>query len=101
MIKSFAVNSASADDFIKKVTDSLSGRELGKIASINLSGQNVIITFNKLGKSEVTFSLDKTESGFKCAHKSEKIAFTHKALRGSIEEKFAKVLELNGAKVEL
>ena len=101
MIKSFSVQSGSANDFVKKVTDSLSGRELGKIASVSLSGEDVIITFSKLGKSEVIFSLNKNDNGFKCIHKSEKISFTHKAFRSDIEGKLSKVLELNGAKVEI
>lgn len=100
MIKSFSVQSESANDFVKKVTNSLSGRELGKIASVSLSGENVVITFSKLGKSEVIFSLNKNENGFQCIHKSEKISFTHKAFRSDIEGKLSKVLELNGAKVE-
>jgi hypothetical protein len=101
MIKSFSVSSGSANDFIQKVTDSLSGRELGKIASVTLSGENVIITFSKLGKSEVIFNLNKETNGFKCTHLSEKISFTHKAFRSDIEGKLSKVLELNGAKVEI
>jgi hypothetical protein len=100
MIKSFLVHSGSAYDFVKKVTDSLMGRELGKIASLSLSGENLIITFSKLGRSEVIFSLNKNENGFQCIHKSEKISFTHKAFRSDIEGKLSKVLELNGAKVE-
>jgi hypothetical protein len=100
VIKSFSVQSGSANDFVKKVTNSLSERELGKIASLSLSGEDVIITFSKLGKSEVIFSLNNDESGFKCIHKSEKISFAHKAFRSDIEEKLSKVLELNGAEVE-
>ncbi|APJ03459.1 hypothetical protein [Silvanigrella aquatica] len=97
MIKEFSVSASSANDFVKKVTDSLSTRELGKIASISLSGENVIICFSKLGKSEVIFTLKSTENGFQCIHKSEKISFTHKAFRSDIENKLSKVLESNGA----
>ncbi len=100
MIKSFSVQSESAIDFVKKVTDSLSGRELGKIASVSLFGEDLVITFSKLGKSEVIFNLNKNENGFHCIHKSEKISFTHKAFRSDIEGKLSKVLELYGAKVE-
>lgn len=100
MIKSFSVPSGSANDFVKKVADSLAERELGKIASVSLSGEDVVITFSKFGKSEVIFSLSShKDNGFKCIHKSEKISFTHKAFRSDIEEKLSKVLELNGAEV--
>ncbi|WP_186643603.1 hypothetical protein [Fluviispira vulneris] len=99
MIKSFAVESSSPADFIKKVTDSLAGRELGKIASMSVKENNIVIMFSKLGKSEVIFNIKNEDNGFSCTHSSEKIALTHKALRGDIEGKLAKVLESNGAKV--
>ena len=101
MIKSFSVQTGSANEFVKKVADSLTGRELGKIASVTLDGETVVITFSKLGKSEVIYSLNNDTSGFKCVHKSEKISFAHKAFRSDIEDKLSKVLELNGAKVEI
>ena len=99
MIKSFSVSNFSVSEFIKKVSDSLSQRELGKIASVSLNGENVIITFSKLGKSEVVYTLKNLPEGFECIHKSEKISLTHKAFRSDIESKLSKVLESNGAKV--
>ncbi len=100
MIKSFSVSKYSVNDFITKVTKALSERELGKIANVSLNGENVIITFSKLGKSEVIYSLKNSTEGFQCIHKSEKISLTHKAFRSDIESKLAKVLEANGAQVQ-
>lgn len=100
MIKSFSVNKVSVDEFIKKVADSLSQRELGKIASVSLHGENIIITFSKLGKSEVVYTLKNFTEGFQCIHKSEKISLTHKAFRSEMESKLTRVLESNGAQVE-
>lgn len=99
MIKSFQVQNATPEEFITKITDALAGRELGKIASMTLAGENVLVTFSKLGKSEVTFALKKESNQFTCNHLSEKIALTHRALRGDIEGKLAKVLESVGATV--
>jgi hypothetical protein len=99
MIKSFQVQNASPEEFIRKITDALSGRELGKIASMSLSGNNIVVTFSKLGKTEVIFSLTKESDKFTCNHQSEKVALTHRALRGDIESKLAKVLESVGANV--
>lgn len=99
MIKSFSVKSGTVNEFVQKVSNSLSGKKLGEIASISLMGDDVIITFSKLGKSEVIFSLTKNNDGFVCSHKNEKIAFAHKAFRSEIEDKFSKVLTLNGAQV--
>ena len=100
MIKSFSSDKDTIQEFISKVTSMLSSRELGKIVSISAKDENdVVVTFSKLGKSEVIFSLKSKNSGFECVHKSEKIAITHKVLRSDIENKFAKVLESNGAAI--
>lgn len=99
MIKSFVVPNAAPQEFVDKISHALSGRDLGKMTTITLSGDNMLITFSKLGKSEVAFALVKEGAGFSCSHKSEKIAFTHKALRNDIEAKLAKVLESAGATV--
>ncbi len=99
MIKSFAVQNSTPENFISKITEALSGRDLGKIASMAISGENLLITFSKLGKSEVTFTLKKDAANFSCEHKAEKIAMTHKVLRNDIEAKLAKVLESVGATV--
>ena len=99
MIKSFQVQNSTPQEFITKITDALSGRDLGKIVTMSTLENQVIIAFSKLGKSEVIFSLKSEASQFSCEHKSEKIAFTHKALRSVIEAKLAKVLESAGATV--
>jgi len=99
MIKSFSVSDVSSQQFIDKVMQALAGRDLGKIATMSISGENMLMTFSKLGKSEVVFGITKEGAGFSCAHKSEKIAFTHKALRDGIESKLAQVLKSVGATV--
>ena len=92
MIKSFSVSNFSVSEFIKKVSDSLSQRELGKIASVSLNGENVIITFSKLGKSEVVYTLKNLPEGFECIHKSEKISLTHKLFDRILNQNFQKFL---------
>jgi hypothetical protein len=99
MIRSFQVKNSTPQEFIAKITQALSGRDLGKIVSMTATENQVNITFSKLGKSEVIFSLAKENADFSCTHQSEKIALTHKALRGDIESKLAKVLESAGASV--
>ncbi len=99
MIKSFQVPNSTPQQFIEKISSALSGRDLGKIATMNLAGDNVLVTFSKLGKSEVTFAVKKEGDSFRCDHQAEKIALTHRALRNDIEGKLARVLEAAGATV--
>lgn len=101
MIKSFSMDDANIQDFVQQVTTSLAGRELGKLASMNVAGQNLTIVFSKLGKSELVYSVEHLGRGFKCVHRSEKIALTHKPLRSEIESKLSKLLENSGASVEM
>lgn len=101
MIKSFKSDTCSAGDFLSKVNQTLSDRELGKIVNVSSSDDIVTITFNKLGKSELVYDLKKHKNGFECVHKSEKLALTHRALRKEMESKFSSVLQKLGAVVEL
>ena len=98
MIKSFS-SSVAPNDFVAKVTEALSTRELGKIVSMKTQENEIVISFNKLGKSDVVFVITEDNGGFKCTHKSEKIAMTHKMLRNDIEGKLVKILENLGAQV--
>lgn len=101
MIKSFKSDTCSAKDFLSKVNQTLAERELGKIVNVSSSDDNVTITFNKLGKTELVYDLKKQPHGFICTHKSEKLALTHRALRKEMEAKFSSVLQKLGADVEL
>lgn len=100
MIKSFKSDTCSSEEFLTKVNNTLSERELGKMVNVSSSGSEVTITFNKLGKSELVYALEKKPAGFECKHRSEKLALTHRALRKEMESKFSAVLQKLGATVE-
>ena len=99
-MKAFDVSNSTPADFLASFQGALKGRALGDIVSMRRDGGDVLITFSRLGTSEVRFKVTEREGGFRCERGAEKIAFAHKAFRGEIESKVAKVLEKLGAKVE-
>jgi hypothetical protein len=101
-MKSFGMQSGTHSEFVGKVTESLQGRELGKIVSLEATPQEVIVTFSKLGTSEIVYTCSAASAGgFHATLKGEKIAFTHRAFRSDMESKLAKVMEKLGATVSI
>lgn len=98
-IKSFEVNGMGAEEFLRKITQELSSRELGKIVSLRKDASDLVVMFSKLGTSEIRYDIQAAEDGFKVSLKSEKIAFAHKPFRAEMEAKLASVLAKNGAKI--
>ncbi len=99
-LKTISVTQQTANDFTQNVGDKLSGRELGKIVSFEVKGDELIVQISKLGKSVLAYGVEKTEhSGFVARLKSEKIALAHRAFRSEIESKLSKVLKECGAEV--
>lgn len=99
-MKAFEVTGKSPADFLSAMQSALSGRALGEIVSIRRDGGDVVVAFSKLGSSEVRYRIVERDAGFRCERTTEKIAFAHKAFRGEIEGKIAKLLEKLGARVE-
>ncbi|MBX9703666.1 MAG: hypothetical protein K2X39_05890 [Silvanigrellaceae bacterium] len=100
MIKGFSLENLSSQDFVNKVTSAIQGRELGKIVSLKIENNQMLVLFSKLGKSEVVYDIISQGSGFKCVFKSEKIALTHKPLRSTIEGKLEQIFVSQGAKIQ-
>ncbi|MEI7895264.1 MAG: hypothetical protein WCI05_19360 [Myxococcales bacterium] len=98
-MKTFEVSSGSPEEFLEKVRNALSTRTLGKVASMRLDGQDVVVIFSKMGTSEVRYRIERRAEGFRCSHTSEKIAFAHRAFRGDMESKLRVVFEKEGAQV--
>ncbi len=99
-MKSFEVSeSTTVAQFIEKVRLSIKDRSIGEIVSLKETGNQIVVTIQKLGTSEMRFNVKSNASGgFLATFESEKIAFAHKPFRGDVEGKLAQVLESLGAK---
>ena len=98
-MKSFKVQSKKVSEFVKLFEEAVAGRELGSMVCIQLKEAQVVVTIQKMGTSEMVFSLDSDSLGFKATKTSEKIALVHRPFRAEIEGKIAKVMTSLGAEV--
>lgn len=84
---------------IKKLEDALGGRQLSKMVSFDMKDSEMVVTISKLGTSSLHFKCDKTPTGCHFALTKEKIALTHRALKGEVTEKIVKVIQKAGGLV--
>ena len=84
---------------IQKLQDALGGRQLSKMVSFQLNAGEMVVTIAKLGTSSLHFTCKATEKGCHFSLTKEKIALTHRALKGDVTEKIVKVIEKAGGQV--
>lgn len=84
---------------IDKIKNALGGRELGKMVSFDQVGNEMIVTISKFGTSTLTFSNKSGTDGSQLKLEKEKIALTHRALKGEVTEKIVKVIQQAGGTV--
>jgi hypothetical protein len=91
------------DSDTKAVTDKimtkLGGRELGKMVAFNPTPDGIEVVISKLGTSKLKFS--KTENNGHSIFKliDEKIAFSHRAFKGEVQDKMRKIILQAGGSV--
>lgn len=93
----FELNDTSA--VIKAIDQVLSGRKLGDIVKLSQSGNDLVVTFSKFGTSTLLFSSAPKNKGLEFKLSSEKIAFTHRALKDEVKEKLCRAVEQAGGKI--
>ena len=100
-MKGFASTEISISQFVTNVEAALAGRDLGEIVSFKQTGSELLVTFSKLGKSELRYSIENASGGFKAKLIAEKIALTHRPLKSDITSRLARVMEKHGAQCDL
>ncbi|MEW5852479.1 MAG: hypothetical protein AB2A00_27070 [Myxococcota bacterium] len=88
-----------AKDIVDKVRGALQGRKLGEMSRLDVQGDRIVMTISKLGTSVLEFQTTERPDGTEVALVAEKLALAHRALRGEVKEKLAKVVEKAGGKV--
>jgi hypothetical protein len=81
---------------IAKIKDVMGDRQLGKMVTFDLSGNEMIVTISKLGTSSLHFTCSKVTDGCDFELTKEKIALAHKPLKGEVTAKIYKVIEKAG-----
>ena len=94
---SFAEDNLSL--IVEKIKSTLGTRELSKMVNFEIKGQEMVVTISKLGTSSLHFTFEKKTAGCVLTLTKEKIALTHKPLKGEVTGKIVKVIEKAGGQV--
>lgn len=87
------------DVLIAEIMEELGGRELGKLLSFEVHGNDLKVTISKLGTSVIEFQGHSRDGGIEYGMTREKIAFAHKAFKSDVMVRLCKVIEKVGGTV--
>lgn len=87
------------DSILAAIKRAMGDRELGKIVQFTLRTGCLEVVISKLGTSTLTFTESETEVGLKYNLASEKIAFTHRALKDEVTRKIKQVVQSAGGEI--
>lgn len=92
---------SDAKDAVTKLKKTLQGRQLGEIVSFELDKSELRVVISKLGTSTISFACGEENGNCVFNLSGEKIAFTHRAFKGEVMEKFVSVVEKSGGLVKV
>jgi hypothetical protein len=84
---------------LSSIKTAMGDRELAKMVTFNMVSDGLEVVISKFGTSTLKFDEKASDQGLEYALASEKIAFTHRALKGEVTNKIVKVIEKAGGKV--
>jgi hypothetical protein len=87
------------ETIVESLKGVMGGRELAKIVSFDVSNDQMTVTISKLGTSTLHFKRQETEDGSQFSLNKEKIALSHKPMKGEVKSKIYKVIEKAGGKI--
>lgn len=88
------------DKIMANLEEAMGKRALSKIVSFSLSGDTLTVKLSKLGTSTLEFHREVKEDGSEFVKTKEKIALSHKPLKGEVTEKIMKVIKKAGGKID-
>jgi hypothetical protein len=81
------------------IEDAMKGRKLGQLTRMSVVGTRLEATISKMGTSTLVFSSLQRDGGTEVTLTEERLALTHRPLRGEVKEKLSHVVEQAGGTV--
>ncbi len=86
---------------LEDIRTAMGDRKLAEIVQFSLESGRLEVKICKLGTSVLDFAECETSSGLEYALESEKIAFTHRALKDEVKSKIIQCIEKAGGQVKV
>ena len=77
----------------------MKGRRLGELTRLDVTGNRLSATISKMGTSTLVFEGASRDGGTELSLTQEKLALTHRPLRGEVKDKLSRVVEQAGGTV--
>lgn len=84
---------------LDNIKTAMGDRKLADIVQFALKPGGLEITISKLGTSVLHFVEKERDGGLEYVLSSEKIAFTHRALKNEVAQKIMNIIEIAGGKI--
>lgn len=85
-----------AQGVLQSIRQALTGRKLGEISTLKLSGATLTVTISKVGTSVLTFTLAPSGADTLAELTGEKLALAHRPFRGEVQDKVFRLVERAG-----
>lgn len=85
---------------LSKIKEAMGDRQLGKMVSFDLSGDEMVVTISKLGTSTLHFKYSQNVQGTHFVLAKEKIALAHRPMKADVSAKVLNVIQKAGGVIQ-
>jgi len=98
-MRAFEFEGGTPAEFVGRVQGELADRGLADFVNLRYEGDQLVVGFKWMGRSELRYQISEIEAGFRAEPSGERISPFHSPFRQQFEDRFEKVVGAVGAKV--
>ena len=98
-MRAFEFGGGTPAEFVERVQGVLADRGLADHVSLRREGDELVVGFRWMGRSELRYRISENQAGFRAEPSGEKISPFHTPFRQQFEDRFEKVVDAVGARV--
>ena len=98
-MRAFDFEGGTPTEFVERVQGVLTDRGLADYVTLRREGDELVVGFKWMGRSELRYRVIENETGFRAEPSGEKISPFHSPFRQQFEDRFEKVVNAVGARV--
>ena len=99
VVRAFDFDDGTPAEFVERVQVVLAERGLADYVNLRCEGDELVVGFRWMGKSELRYRISENEAGFRAEPSGERMSPFHSPFRQQFEDRFEKVVGAVGARV--
>ena len=97
-MRAFEFDDGTPAEFVERVQGVLAERGLADYVNLRCEGDELVVGFRWMGKSELRYRISENEAGFRAEPSGERMSPFHSPFRQQFEDRFEKVVGAVGAR---